>query len=225
MADTHEEQLLSDLLRSIAREDAAVEAPHLELRVLTAAEAGVRARQKPSAAYWVIAAALLAAVLVPLMSRTTPQAPTQSSQETAKATEQPFEEERPAPVVPKQAAPVRTELRTTYRPRAATPTIAELPTADLRIAQSPIAQSPMIQSPIAQSPDEFFPLMPITAQELAGSFQLVRVQMPRASLGPLRSPLEQPNELVEADVLLGEDGMARAIRVSASGSVYPWRSR
>jgi hypothetical protein len=49
--------------------------------------------------------------------------------------------------------------------------------------------------------------------------------MPRSALGALRSPLEQPNELVEADVLLGEDGMARAIRVSTSGSVYPWRSR
>ena len=73
--------------------------------------------------------------------------------------------------------------------------------------------------------DEFVPLMPMTERDLAGPFQLVRVQMPRASLGALRSPLEYPNELVEADVLLGEDGMARAIRVSTSGSVYPWRSR
>lgn len=67
--------------------------------------------------------------------------------------------------------------------------------------------------------------MPMTEQELTGSFQLVRVQMPRASLGTLRSPLEHPDELVEADVLLGADGMARAIRVSRSGSIYPWRSR
>jgi hypothetical protein len=67
--------------------------------------------------------------------------------------------------------------------------------------------------------------MPMTEQELTGPFQLVRVQMPRASLGALRSALESPTDLVEADVLLGEDGMARAIRVSASGSVYPWRSR
>ena len=67
--------------------------------------------------------------------------------------------------------------------------------------------------------------MPLTERELAGPFQIVRVQMPRASLGTLRLPLEHPNEVIEADVLLGEDGMARAIRVSASGSVYPWRSR
>ena len=84
---------------------------------------------------------------------------------------------------------------------------------------------PSPNAPVTQSLDEFVPLMPMTERELSGPFQLVRVQMPRASLGALRSPLEHPNELVEADVLLGEDGMARAIRVSTSGSVYPWRSR
>ena len=214
MVDTNEEQLLSGLLRGIAREDAQLEAPHVEPRVLAAARADATVRQKLSATYWVIAAAWLAAVLVPVTFQMTPQAPTQSPPEAAKATEQALEEERPAPVVSEQA-PLPAEPRTAYRPRAATPTIAELPTAELQIAQSPVTQSP----------NEFLPLMPITAQELAGSFQLVRVQMPRASLGALRSPLEQPNELVEADVLLGEDGMARAIRVSTSGSAYPWRSR
>ena len=72
---------------------------------------------------------------------------------------------------------------------------------------------------------EFIPLMPLTEQELGGSFHLVRVQLPGASLGRLRPPLQPPNEMVEADVLLGEDGMARAIRISTNGSVYPWRSR
>jgi hypothetical protein len=72
---------------------------------------------------------------------------------------------------------------------------------------------------------EFAPLMPITEHELTGSFQIVRVQMPSASLGALRSPLTEPNEIVEADVLLGEDGRARAIRVNANQSIYPWRPR
>ena len=67
--------------------------------------------------------------------------------------------------------------------------------------------------------------MPITEQELTGSFQIVRVQMPSASLGALRSPLEHSNDMVEADVLLGEDGRARAIRLNTNGSIYPWRSR
>jgi hypothetical protein len=78
---------------------------------------------------------------------------------------------------------------------------------------------------MAQSSIEFVPLMPLTERELAGSFQIVRVQMPRASLGALMSPFGHPNEVVEADVLLGEDGMARAIRVSTNGSAYPRRFR
>ena len=72
---------------------------------------------------------------------------------------------------------------------------------------------------------EFVPLVPMSERELTGAFQIVRVQMPRASLGALTSPFEHPSEFVEADVLLGEDGMARAIRVSTNESGYPWRSR
>jgi hypothetical protein len=73
----------------------------------------------------------------------------------------------------------------------------------------------------------FFPLVPMTGEELSGSFQIVRVQMPRASLDTLaRTPgMTNPAELIEADLLLGEDGMARAIRVSSNETSYPWRSR
>jgi hypothetical protein len=81
------------------------------------------------------------------------------------------------------------------------------------------------EAPAAHSQVEFVPLLPMTEQELAGPFQLVRVQLPNASLGALRSPLVLPNEMIEADVLLGEDGRARAIRVNTSGSIYPWRPR
>jgi hypothetical protein len=65
----------------------------------------------------------------------------------------------------------------------------------------------------------------LAERDLTGSFQIVRVQMPRASLGALTSAFEHPSDVIEADVLLGEDGMARANRVSASESIYPWRSR
>ncbi|MDQ1560452.1 MAG: hypothetical protein QOD32_3512 [Pyrinomonadaceae bacterium] len=46
------------------------------------------------------------------------------------------------------------------------------------------------------------------------SGQLVRVQLPRAALASLGLPLnaERDNEPVKADVLLGNDGLARAIR-------------
>jgi hypothetical protein len=54
----------------------------------------------------------------------------------------------------------------------------------------------------------FVPLVPMTADELSGSFSIARVQIGRT----------------EADVLLGEDGMARAIRVATNGSA-PGRLR
>jgi len=46
------------------------------------------------------------------------------------------------------------------------------------------------------------------------SGQLVRVQVPRAALASLGLPLnaERGNEPVKADVLVGYDGLARAIR-------------
>jgi len=226
MADTHEEQLLSELLSTIARDDERLEAAHLELRVMATLDATPAPRFRASTTHVIIAAAVMMAVLVPGIAWVVRDVPTavseaqveprqQTTVDTPTATAKPSADAQPTspPALSRPAAPVKT----------APPARAVL--SDPPASQSAIAQSAITQSPIPQSPDVFVPLMPMTEQELAGSFQLVRVQMPRASLGALRSPLDSPNELVEADVLLGEDGMARAIRVSASGSIYPWRSR
>jgi hypothetical protein len=67
----------------------------------------------------------------------------------------------------------------------------------------------------AESVTEFIPL--VTGAPGAPpleSGQLVRVQLPRAALPSLGLPLnaERGNEPVKADVLLGNDGLARAIR-------------
>ena len=74
----------------------------------------------------------------------------------------------------------------------------------------------------------FVPLVPFAEQELIGSFQLVRIRLSRAALGDFGAvwDLNQTVDSVQADVLLGEDGLARAIRVtsdSTDGSL--WRSR
>ncbi|MCA1629186.1 MAG: hypothetical protein LC774_02215 [Acidobacteria bacterium] len=47
------------------------------------------------------------------------------------------------------------------------------------------------------------------------SGQMVRVQVPRAALAALGLPVnaERAGELVKADILLGHDGTARAIRL------------
>ncbi|HEX8459024.1 MAG TPA: hypothetical protein VF656_17155 [Pyrinomonadaceae bacterium] len=67
----------------------------------------------------------------------------------------------------------------------------------------------------AESVTEFIPLVAGApeAQPLE-SGQVVRVKLPRAALASLGLPLnaERSNETVKADVLLGNDGLARAIR-------------
>jgi len=227
MADTHEEQLLSELLSSIARDDERLEAAHLESRVMATLDASPTPRFRPSMAHVVIAAAVLMAVLVPGIARVVRDVPTAVGEVRVEPPQQ------TAVDTPVASATPYTHEQPTTRPALSRPTTHVTPATRAAVSEppitqspiTPIVQSPITQSPIPQSPDVFVPLMPMTDQELRGSFQLVRVQMPRASLGALRSPLDHPNELVEADVLLGEDGMARAIRVSASGSIYPWRSR
>ena len=221
MADTHEEQLLSELLSTIARDDERLEAAHLELCVMATLDAAPAPRFRARTIPVVIAAAVLIAVLVPGIAWVVRDVPTAVGE---------------AQVEPRQQATVDTPTATakssadpqpTIRPALSRPTtpVKPAPSARAALSERPLTQSANTQSPIPPSPDAFVPLMPMTEQELMGSFQLVRVQMPRASLGALRSPFDSPNELIEADVLLGEDGMARAIRVSTSGSIYPWRSR
>ena len=208
MADTNEEQLLTELLGDVARADAHLSASHLEARVMQAAALQRGGLSRPNAMFVVIAAAAVFVVLLPAAFWMNTHVPAPAATSRVATPDQPIAPAA-APVAPAQPPPAL--------PRRAIP-------PSQRTAK-PVAQSAIAHSPVAQSRDEFVPLMPMSEQELSGPFQLVRVQMPRASLGALRLPLEHPNELVEADVLLGEDGMARAIRVSTSGSINPWRLR
>ena len=60
----------------------------------------------------------------------------------------------------------------------------------------------------------FFPIGDTSALSLADGGQLVRVQLPRSTLMKFGLPVnvDRANERVKADVLLGSDGIARAIR-------------
>jgi hypothetical protein len=206
MADTNEEQLLTELLGRLAREDARLDAVHLEARVIDAASAGttVRLKADPTYAYVGIAAAVVIAGMVPGFVRMTRNVPNVS--------------------VSALPATLTNSTNPTNLTNPTNPANSTNPTNPTN-RKNPTTPSRPTRPTNPTLADEFVPLMPMTEQDLAGPFQLVRVQMPNASLGPLRSPRQHPGELIEADVLLGEDGMARAIRVSASGSVDPWRSR
>jgi hypothetical protein len=215
MADTNKERLLTDLLRDIAATDADAEAAGLESRVMTAWDQSAGAvRLKPDFTYRAstyakvicgLAAAVAIAVWLPASQDIEPVNP----QETG----------LPAITLGNESPNVRLEAG---RGSDAGPAYAKPPAVQ---RTAPPRRKPDVTNVASVDPMEFVPLMPITGQELGGSFQIVRVQMPRASLGALASPLEHPDGLVEADVLLGEDGMARAIRVSSRESIHPRRSR
>ncbi len=228
MADTHEEQLLSRLLREVAREDARHDAAHLEARVLESASLPTKpARRTPVWIALPVAAALLLAVAATLL-RPTPEVSIPERRVPTSATEVRVPPQ-PSPVVRRQPdrpkALPRRERQSRQVERVAEP--AEIPVAESAAGELPLVSSPVAEMRDSVAPIEFVPLMPIAEQELSGPFQIVRVQLPSASLGPLRSPIARPDDIVEADVLLGEDGRARAIRVNSniSGSISPWRPK
>jgi hypothetical protein len=209
MADTNEEQLLNELLRAVGKADRGMQAPGidaLEARVLDCWDSAAARRPGRSWKAAAVVAGVAAAVVIALAGiwlSPGAQAPAVATHSAS------FE----LPIPSSQAA-------------SADAAITHPPIAKPPIAKSPIAQQRQFtQSPIAQSPMEFIPLRPLSGHELSGSFQFVRVQMPLAALGGLTSPLQHPGEMVNADVLLGEDGVARAIRIAVDESNYPWRSR
>jgi hypothetical protein len=226
MADTKKAQLLNGLLREIGHEDTALDAAYLESQIVEAWQAGTSVRLKPVPSNRFksgVAAAVIVAVALTVVMRLNRHR--QQAGEVAATQRQ--EPVRSVQFQPVGQAQHDSDTRSTIaKSMADKPEIMTSPSARTPIAQSTIDNAfPITQSPIAQSPLEFVPLVPLAGRELAGPFQIMRVQMPRASLGRPRSPFEHPNELIEADILLGEDGMARAIRVSSSESNSPWRSR
>jgi hypothetical protein len=171
MADTNQEQLLTELLGDVARADAHLSAPRLEALYAGVMQAAARQPPRPSgpnAMYVVIAAAAVFVVLVPAAFWMNTHVPAPAATSIVTTTEQPIAPAA-APVAPKHPQPALAR-------RAIPPS--------QRAAQEPVVQSAIAHSPVAPSPDEFVPLMPMSEQELSGPFQLVRVQMPRASLKP-----------------------------------------
>jgi hypothetical protein len=212
MSHTHEERLLNELLGDMASADASLDGAALEERLMTrwdARSTAVASQRTPSARSraWMIGgiAAVITAVVLAMLRQPLPPPP--PGGEKVADLKVGGHVGAPPAVLKVGTTPEEGALRA-ERASGARLAHQERPEPGREILS-------------------FVPLVPITDQELSGSFQIVRVQMPRVSLGALAPMLDSSgtNELVEADVLLGEDGMARAIRVSTNGTAYPWRSR
>src|SRR5688500_3781002 len=196
-----DEEILTSGLQLLAEEMASHDAPpEIEQKLREAFRARAVVVPMPVkrkyTGYWVaagIAAVLLIAVsVIALRSRTDPPKPVNAQQ-----TEQPrIKEEEPRPVLetPKEEEVVaqKPRRRTVRRP-----------------ANSAIANH--VNREIAT---DFMPLGYLNPATLQDGGQIIRVELPRSSLANFGLPvnMNRYHEKVKADVLLGADGLAHAIR-------------
>lgn len=139
---------------------------------------------------WIAAGVLIASLLAWAWLRTSAFKPVQEAHRTA-----PAPMITPEPFVPSLPA---------------TASASPLPRARQRVRRQPIVS----RAVAAEVVTEFYPLR--AGEDPTGweTMQLVRVELPRSALseiGLLLTP-ELVNASVKADVVLGEDGLARAIR-------------
>ena len=73
----------------------------------------------------------------------------------------------------------------------------------------------------------FLPLMAASPLEPTESGHLIRMNLPRSTMGRFGFPIssERIEEPVKADVLIGEDGVARAIRFVYTTEALPYPGR
>ncbi len=106
---------------------------------------------------------------------------------------------------------VSLEISAVY-PSAPAPKVA---VAAMPAARRAVRRGPQrVASVPAEAVTEFIPVVPGAVLEAGESGRVVRVQLPRTALGAFGFPVNEERiaERISADVLLGDDGSARAVR-------------
>jgi hypothetical protein len=85
----------------------------------------------------------------------------------------------------------------------------------------PFSHPGAIAAPANVETTSFVPLGPDVERELTGAFQLARIRLSRDELADLGLFLDphRGDEAVQADVVFGEDGLARAIRLAPVSTI------
>jgi len=203
MTDSEHKRRLTELLNEIAGADLQIETPGtMEERVLRRWDAGATARAarirwKPRPRGWLIsgAGALAAAILLLVVVN-------RSSREPITV---------PVPVA---HSDVRAQPTAAKAPTAAAPFPAVAPTP-IAIGRNEPEKGQRRMDTLGEIVS-FMPLSPDAHQDLVGSFQVARVLLPREVLADLGVVLDanRVGEPIQADVVFGEDGLARAIRLA-----------
>src|SRR5262245_48832413 len=208
------EELLTRGLRVLSMEVQAVQAPgDIELRLREAFRA--RPSFPPAAVahgrrrYWLVAAAAILLVVFSVLAvRWRVASPVTGDSKIAKSSNRSEEQTTVSPVsvsnsekekvVNKKLAVIRTaKPRPRYRLR---PTEAAVGNSEVAVNR--------------EVTTEFMPLGYMNPASLQDGGQIVRIELPRSKLASFGLPvnMERYNEKVKADVLVGVDGLAHAIR-------------
>lgn len=149
-----------------------------------------------------LAAAAVIAILISLIATQTRIAETAAPQEARTHKETPAGVQAPSPAPSPEKHLVSADPKRGVRPIK--PAIKSKPTA-------PDKKAPTAEVEIAT---DFFPLVNRESLNQLDSGQLVRVELPRSALMSFGLPMnmERAGERIKADVVVGEDGLARAIR-------------
>jgi hypothetical protein len=208
----NDEEMLTRGLRSLAAEMESLEAPEaVEAKVLAAFRAQRKVVPMPhrqsNARYWLIAVAAMLLIIVGVMAFRWNSASVSVPQEAKKHEEPQIKPEIDKTLSSPQFAQ-NVENKTTdplpqrHKPR-------RIHAASYRPANEQVANH--VTNEIAT---DFIPIGYMNAANLQDGGQIVRVQLPRSALANFGLPvnMDRYNEKVKADVLLGVDGRAHAIR-------------
>jgi hypothetical protein len=209
-----EERALSRDLRALSVESASEEIPErIETALLAAfhnraaAPAPIRATRKHRRTLAVAALALLTfglALAVWIATSAKRESPTRGSIPEVVST--PETSSRPAPIVAERQPdrPIVIPTLQQRRKRSVETRASRRPPGNIRGDNVP-----------NELVTQFFPVMQGGELIPLESGRIVRVRMPRSNLIPLGIPFnqERANETIKADVLLSNDGLARAIRL------------
>jgi hypothetical protein len=206
-----EQQQLTQTLHALASQTAQEQAPErveaaLRVKFRSQSTLGVRQTSARPAALsrlaWGIAAVVVVALGIAIAARfhRTPSVPpnSQAPLNPSAVTVKPRPEEAPVP---------STRLSQPRTTRAATMNVARQPATRRTPDASENANREVVTA--------FYPLPYGSGLSLDDGWELVRVRMPVAALTAIGVPVvdeASATEFVKADVVLGDDGMARAIR-------------
>ena len=208
----NDEEMLTRGLRSLASEMESLKAPStVEAKVLKAFRSRQTvvhmSRRQSSARYWLVAVAAMLLIVIGVVAFRWNSASVGVPQQAQKQ-----EEPQKKPEIDKKASSQQFAVNVdnqTVDPLPQRRKPRRIHAASYRPANAQVANH--VTNEIAT---DFIPIGYMSAANLQDGGQIVRVQLPRSALANFGLPvnMDRYNERVKADVLLGVDGRAHAIR-------------